>query len=60
MSTEEVARSFAQRIDQRDWAGLAALMSPDFHGEYRHDGLSFDRESWVAYNADYPVQSCAS
>ena len=56
MSPEHVARDFAQRIDDRDWAGLDALLSPDFRGEYRHDGKVFGRADWVAFNADYPVQ----
>jgi hypothetical protein len=56
VNAERIARDFAQRIDDRDWAGLATLLAPGFRGEYRHDGKSFDRDEWVAYNADYPVQ----
>ena len=56
MTPELVARDFAQRIDDRDWAGLDGLLAPGFRGEYRHDGKVFDRDEWVAYNADYPVQ----
>ena len=56
MTPELVARDFAQRIDDRDWAGLATLVSPDFRGEYRHDGKTFGRDDWVAFNAVYPVR----
>ena len=56
MNPEQVARDFAQRIDDRDWAGLATLLAPGFRGEYSHDGKVFGRDDWVAYNADYPVQ----
>ena len=52
---EGVARDFAQRIDDRDWDGLAALLSPAFRGEYRHDGKTFGRDAFVAFNADYPA-----
>ena len=56
MTPDLVARAFAQRIDDRDWTGLATLLAADFRGEYRHDGKSFGRDDWVAYNADYPVR----
>ena len=55
VSVEEVARDFAQRIDERDWDGLAALLAPSCRVEFRHDGSVFDRDGWVAFNAGYPA-----
>ena len=56
LDAEQVARDFADRIDERDWDGLGALLSPDFRGDYRHDGATFERDGWLAHNRDYPVR----
>src|SRR5690606_19818831 len=42
------------RIDAQDWAGLAALLAPDFRARYVHTGEEFDRDGFVALNRDYP------
>jgi hypothetical protein len=41
-------------IDDRRWADLAPLLSEDFECRYVHTGETFDRESWVRLNAEYP------
>ncbi|WP_309648331.1 nuclear transport factor 2 family protein [Nocardioides sp.] len=49
-------RCFADAIDARDWDRLLALLGPDFSATLVHTGESFDREGFVAFNADYPGQ----
>ncbi|MEL7977347.1 nuclear transport factor 2 family protein [Isoptericola sp. F-RaC21] len=46
--------AFSDRIDARDWEGLSALLAPDFRARYVHTGETFDRDSFVALNRDYP------
>lgn len=41
-------------IDAHDWAGLPALLHPDFTCRLVHTGEVFDRDQWVRLNADYP------
>jgi hypothetical protein len=45
---------FSDRIDAQDWDGLSALLAPDFRARYVHTGETFDRDSFVALNRDYP------
>ena len=41
-------------IDERRWDDLPALLHDDFVCRYVHTGETFDSESWVRLNADYP------
>ena len=43
-----------QLIDAHRWADLASVLHDDFECRYVHTGETFDRESWVRLNADYP------
>ena len=56
MSVEHLARDFARRSDDGDWAGLATLLAPGFRGEHVHAGTVFGRDDWVAFNTDNPVR----
>lgn len=55
-TTGAVLQRFADTIDARDWEGLLALLAPDFSATLVHTGERFDREGFVAFNADYPGQ----
>jgi hypothetical protein len=52
------ARSLLTRlcdlIDAQRWADLLPLLHDDFVCRYVHTGETFDRESWVRLNAEYP------
>ncbi|GAB3451304.1 nuclear transport factor 2 family protein [Kineococcus endophyticus] len=59
MSGEEgaagrVARSFADAVDDRDWASLASLLAPGSTATLVHTGETFTGEQFVAFNRDYP------
>ena len=41
-------------IDEHRWSDLAAYLHDDFACRYVHTGESFDRESWIRLNAEYP------
>ncbi len=41
-------------IDEHRWADLGALLHDDFVCRYVHTGETFDGESWVRLNAEYP------
>ena len=47
---------FAAAIDAQDWAGLTALLAPGFTARYCHTGETFDAQTFVAFNRDYPGQ----
>ncbi len=47
-------RTLVETIDERRWSGLPALLAPDFRSRLVHTGETFDRDSWVRFNADYP------
>ena len=54
MEHVEVVRQFWQRIDARDWPGLAALLAPDVVLELPVSGERVrGREGVVAVNAEY-------
>ena len=55
MTPVEVVRQLWERIDARDWDGLAALLAEDVRLEYPHTGERFSgRSNVVAINAEYP------
>ena len=41
-------------IDTRRWDKLPELLHPDFVCRYVHTNETFDRDSWVRLNAEYP------
>ncbi|SFF54037.1 nuclear transport factor 2 family protein [Blastococcus tunisiensis] len=41
-------------IDDRRWTDLTPLLHEDFECRYVHTSETFDRESWVRLNAEYP------
>lgn len=41
-------------IDSHRWADLGDYLHDDFSCRYVHTGESFDRESWIRLNAEYP------
>ncbi len=44
----------ADIIEGRRWDDLPALLHEDFRCRYVHTGETFDRETWVRLNAEYP------
>ena len=44
----------ADIIDGRRWDDLPALLHRDFCCRYVHTGETFDRDTWVRLNAEYP------
>jgi len=41
-------------IDEHRWSDLGDYLHGDFTCRYVHTGESFDRESWIRLNAEYP------
>jgi hypothetical protein len=41
-------------IDAHRWTDLPGVLHDDFTCHYVHTGETFDRESWVRLNAEYP------
>lgn len=41
-------------IDEHRWGELSHFLAPDFTCRLVHTGEVFDRDGWVAFNADYP------
>ncbi|MEO7061436.1 MAG: nuclear transport factor 2 family protein [Lapillicoccus sp.] len=54
MTSAPTLRPFADAIDARDWDALRSLLAPDFHGLFVQDGRTFDADSFVAFQRDYP------
>ncbi|MBS2939044.1 GNAT family N-acetyltransferase [Nocardioides sp. J2M5] len=54
MDTTAVMTRLVEVIDAHDWASLPGLLHPDFTCRLVHTGEVFDRDDWVAFNADYP------
>ncbi len=44
----------AATIDGHRWDDLPALLHRDFCCRYVHTGETFDRDTWVRLNAEYP------
>lgn len=47
-------KHLAEVIDAHRWDELPQLLHPEFSCHYVHTGETFDRDSWVRLNADYP------
>lgn len=41
-------------IDEKRWTDLEAFLHPDFICRLVHTGESFNRDSWIRFNRDYP------
>lgn len=54
MPPDATLRPFADAIDTQDWDRLRTLLAPGFHGLFVHDGRTFDADSFVAFQRDYP------
>lgn len=54
MDAATLLTRLAEVIDTHDWAGLPALLHPDFTCRLVHTGEVLDRDQWVRLNADYP------
>jgi len=54
MTSAPTLRPFADAIDARDWGTLRTLLAPDFCALFVHDGRTFDADSFVAFQRDYP------
>ncbi|UFN44086.1 GNAT family N-acetyltransferase [Nocardioides okcheonensis] len=54
MDTTTVLTRLVEVIDAHEWSALPDLLHPDFTCRLVHTGEAFDRDDWVAFNADYP------
>lgn len=54
VSAADVLHRLSFLIDEHRWSDLAPLLHPDFCGRLVHTGETFDRESWIRFNAEYP------
>ncbi|MEU7006959.1 nuclear transport factor 2 family protein [Streptomyces sp. NPDC046332] len=55
MESTEIVRGFWDRMQARDWAGLAALLADDLVVEWPVSGERIvGRENFVRVNAEYP------
>ena len=53
--SETVVRSLWERVEARDWAGLAARLDEDLVIDWPHSGERIrGRENYVAMQRDYP------
>src|SRR6478735_5630022 len=54
MTAVDVLHRLSSVIDEHRWSDLPDLLHRDFRCRLVHTGETFDRESWVRFNADYP------
>ena len=55
MSTKELVTAFADRLERRDWAGLAELLAEDVVYELPQTRERIrGRDRYVTFNAEYP------
>lgn len=54
MDARDLMIRLCDAIDAHDWAALPALLHEQFVCRYVHTGETFDRDSWVRLNAEYP------
>lgn len=50
----ETVRTFFERMEARDWEGVAERLSPTIHVEYTETGELFDGPNFLAMNRAYP------
>ncbi len=43
-----------EAIDSHRWGDLPAFLHDDFRCRYAHTGETFDKDSWVRLNVEYP------
>lgn len=54
MDARELVTRLCALLDDRRWTELPSLLADDFRCRYVHTGETFDRDSWVRLNAEYP------
>lgn len=54
MSPRVLIEQLAEVIDGHRWEDLPGLLHPEFSCRLVHTGETFDRETWVRLNAEYP------
>jgi ketosteroid isomerase-like protein len=54
MDARALLTRLCELIDAQRWTDLTSLLHEDFVCRYVHTGETFDRESWVGLNAEYP------
>ncbi len=54
MAAAELLHRLSSAIDEHRWSDLPRLLHRDFRCRLVHTGETFDRDSWVRFNADYP------
>lgn len=54
MDARDLLTGLCEAIDAHRWGDLPALLHDDFRCRYSHTGESFDKDSWVRLNAEYP------
>ena len=54
MDASTMMSRLAEVIDGRRWDELPGLLHPSFVCHYVHTDETFDRDSWVRLNAEYP------
>ncbi|MGC4110213.1 MAG: nuclear transport factor 2 family protein [Nocardioides sp.] len=54
MDARQLTTRLCELIDSHRWGELSSLLHDDFVCRYVHTGESFDGETWVRLNAEYP------
>ena len=54
MNARALLTHLCDLIDAHRWTDLPPLLTDDFVCRYVHTGETFDRDSWVRLNAEYP------
>lgn len=54
MEATTVLARLCEVIDAHAWSELDPLLAEDFTCRLVHTGETFDKESWIRFNAEYP------
>jgi predicted ester cyclase len=54
MSAADVMHRLSSVLDQHRWSDLPDLLHRDFRCRLVHTGETFDRDTWIRFNAEYP------